>query len=86
LKHIATESFWRNYYELPEEIRKQADKQFAQLQENPRHPSLQFKKIRAIWSARVNDDYRALALEESDGLAWFWIGKHGEYDRILKRR
>jgi hypothetical protein len=86
LKHIATESFWRGYHELPAEIRKQADKQFALLRDNHRHPSLQLKQIRAMWSVRVNDDYRTLALEEAGGFAWFWIGKHSEYDRILRRR
>jgi hypothetical protein len=86
LKHAATEAFWRRYHDLLEDIAKLADKQFALLCENHRHPSLQFKQIRGVWSARVNDDYRALALERQDGFAWFWIGKHEEYDRILKRR
>lgn len=85
MNHIATASFWSRYGVLPEDIRKLADKQFALLRENHRHPSLQFKQIRGLWSARVNDDYRALALETEDGLGWFWIGKHGEYERILKR-
>jgi hypothetical protein len=86
LKHAATEAFWRRYHDLPEDVRKLADKQFALLRENHRHPSLQFKQIRGVWSVRVNDDYRVLALEQKDGFAWFWIGKHEEYDRILKRR
>lgn len=86
MRHIATHSFWRRYHDLPQDIRQLADKQFALLRENPRHPSLQFKQIRALWSARVNDDYRALALDHAEGLAWFWIGRHGEYDRILKRQ
>lgn len=85
MRHSATASFWRRYRALPEDIRKLADKQFALLRENRRHPSLQLKQIRGVWSARVNDDYRALALEQPDGFAWFWIGKHEEYDRILKR-
>jgi hypothetical protein len=35
------------------------------------------------WSARVNDDYRALAIEHEGILTWVWIGKHGEYDRRI---
>lgn len=27
--------------------------------------------------------YRALAAEAPDGLIWFWIGPHGEYERLL---
>jgi hypothetical protein len=30
---------------LPAEIRERADKQFALLRANPRHPSVQFKKL-----------------------------------------
>jgi hypothetical protein len=35
------------------------------------------------WSARVNDDYRALAIEDEGVLTWVWIGKHGEYERRI---
>jgi len=28
--------------------------------------------------------YRALAVEIEHGLLWFWIGRHTEYDKILK--
>ncbi len=27
--------------------------------------------------------YRALAVRISDGLLWFWIGTHAEYDDIV---
>jgi hypothetical protein len=28
--------------------------------------------------------YRALAVEVDDGLLWFWVGTHAEYDKLLK--
>jgi hypothetical protein len=28
--------------------------------------------------------YRALAAEVTDGLVWFWIGSHADYDRLVK--
>lgn len=37
-----------------------ADKNFALLKDNPRHPSLHFKKVGTLWSARVGEQYRAL--------------------------
>jgi hypothetical protein len=43
--HRASADFWQAYAALAEEIRRRADKQFAPLKANPRHPSLQFKKI-----------------------------------------
>jgi hypothetical protein len=27
--------------------------------------------------------YRAVAVEAHDGLLWFWIGMHAEYDKIV---
>ncbi|WP_318528194.1 hypothetical protein [Mesorhizobium sp. J8] len=51
---------------------------------NPRHPSLHFKKVGELWSARIDDNYRALALESADGFDWIWIGSHAEYDRLIK--
>ena len=54
--------------------------------ENPRHPSLHFKKVHnrdPIYSARVTLGYRALGLLEDGDITWFWIGSHAEYDRVL---
>ena len=54
-----------------------------------RHPSLQFKKVPAGWSVRVNLGYRALATKvvTAEGIVfvWKWIGTHREYDELLKR-
>jgi hypothetical protein len=45
MKHFASPAFWEAYRRLPERIRALADKNYALLKENPRHPSLQFKKL-----------------------------------------
>ena len=84
MKHRATADFWERYHDLPEPVRKLADKNFALLRDNPRHPSLQFKKIGELWSARVGLGHRVLAIEESGGFSWVWIGSHAEYDRLLR--
>ena len=78
-------SFWDHYASLPQDIKRRAETQFALLMENPRHPSLHLKPVGGFWSARVTDDYRALAFREGPTFTWFWIGPHGEYARILKR-
>ena len=83
MRHFATERFWRLYAELPHPIQRLADKNFDLLKENPRHPSLHFKKVGQLWSARVGAHYRALATEEGDDFVWFWIGNHDEYDRLI---
>ncbi|TVS21035.1 MAG: hypothetical protein EA424_00970 [Planctomycetaceae bacterium] len=43
--HRTTERFWECYSNLPRDIQELADKSFRLLQDNPRHPSLHFKKV-----------------------------------------
>lgn len=83
MDHRATRRFWENYAQLPEPIQELADKNFKLLAENPSHPSLHFKKIGPVWSARVGRHHRAVATESEDGFLWFWIGTHAEYDRLI---
>ena len=84
MNHHTSPSFWENYQLLPPAIQKIADKNFELLKENPRHPSLHFKKVRDYWSVRAGIKHRALAIEMEEGLLWFWIGTHTEYDKIIK--
>lgn len=83
MRHLASEDFWKAYDALPEGVRKQADKSFERLKQDPKHPSLHFKKIGPRWSARVGKGYRALALEIDGGYLWYWIGTHADYDRMI---
>jgi hypothetical protein len=64
-------------------VRDLADQAYARLKQDSRHPSLHFKKVGRFWSARVGAHHRALAVEAADGLVWFWIGSHADYDRLL---
>ncbi len=41
------------------------------------------KKVNQYWSVRVGKSYRALGIEVENGILWFWIGPHGEYDRLI---
>jgi len=86
VKHLATSRFWRCSHALPAAVRELADRNFAQLKVDANHPSLHFKKIGTFWSARVGLHYRAVATEVGDDRAWFWIGSHGEYDKLLGQR
>jgi hypothetical protein len=68
---------------LPLEIRRVANQSFDLLKRDPRHPSLHFKKTGKLWSARVGIHHRALAVPDSNGFLWVWIGTHAEYDRMI---
>lgn len=86
MTHRATSRFWRCYHALPAAVQELADRSFALLKADSGHSSLHFKKIGQLWSARVGLHYRALAIEVGDDLAWFWIGSHSEYDRLIKQQ
>ncbi len=83
IKHYASPSFWTYYEKLPVDVQKLADRNFEILKNNPKHPSLHFKKVGKYCSVRVGMKYRALGLEIEDGLLWFWIGTHSEYDKMI---
>jgi hypothetical protein len=88
LKSRATPRFWTAYRELPSEVRDAARKAYRLFHENPKHPSLQFKKVHhrePVYSARVTVAHRAVGLLEHDEVTWLWIGSHAEYDRLLER-
>ncbi|MGB3203831.1 MAG: hypothetical protein WBB28_02450 [Crinalium sp.] len=71
---------------MPRKIQKLADKNYELLKADPKHPSLRFKQIGSLWSVRVGRNYRALGLDKPEGILWFWIGSHADYDAILAQR
>jgi len=84
VNHYASPDFWRLYRGLPKEIQTAADRSFALLKDDSRHPSIHLKRIGAFWSARIGLHYRALGIAEDDAISWFWIGSHADYDQLLR--
>lgn len=82
--HKTTPRFWSAFDELPEPIQTLARKNFELLKQDPTHPSLHFKQVGELWSARVGIHYRALAVERPHGFTWVWIGHHAVYDRLIR--
>ena len=37
------------------------------------------------YSARVGIGYRAVSVMDGETVTWFWIGSHGDYDKLLKQ-
>ena len=61
---------------------------YAQFKRDPTHPGLNFKLVNQreqMWSARINDQYRALGIRDGASVTWFWIGEHEEYERIIRK-
>jgi hypothetical protein len=86
MKHFALPRFWQHYGQLPNDVQKLADKNYELLKVDPRHPSLHLKKVgatRQLWSVRIGINYRAIGMEKPEGIVWFWIGTHADYDKML---
>ena len=83
MKHHASPGFWIQYRALPDSVRELADRSLALLKSDPHHPSLHLKKVEKYWSVRVGMHHRAIGVEAPDGVLWFWIGTHAEYDKIV---
>lgn len=85
MKHTTSSRFWRCFNALPYEVQALARKNFELLKRDPSHPSVQFKPLGGgrLFSARVGLHYRALGLPTTQGVHWFWIGTHGEYDKLV---
>ncbi len=73
---------------MPSQIQAVADKNFDLLKENPNHPSLHLKQVGRFWSVRAGIGFRALGVTspKQDGIVWFWIGTHAEYDRLIGKK
>jgi hypothetical protein len=87
LSHFTNSDYWSLYHRLPAHVQAAADKSFAILKSDPTHPSLRLKKIGDLWSVRVDIHYRAIGMDAprvENGILWFWIGPHAEYDRLVK--
>ena len=83
--HSASGSFWESFNSLPESVREIARQQYELMKLDPNHPSLHLKRVQQYWSVRVNQEYRALGFDVSDGILWFWIGNHKEYERRINK-
>lgn len=82
-----TGRFRDSYRRLPEHVQRRAREAYRRFTDNPRHPSLGFKRVHAtlpVYSARVGLGYRALAVVDGDVVVWFWIGTHAEYEQLLR--
>ena len=83
-----TEEFWKRLRALPEAIRAAAHLTYARWLADPRHPSLQFKRIHPrepIYSVRIGIHWRAVCVVDSDAAIWFWIGSQAEYDALVRK-
>ena len=83
MKHFTTPDFRENYAKLPVHIKEIADKNFSLLKNDLQYPSLRLKKVGEFYSVRIGLKYRALGIEVTEGILWFWIGNHDDYEKLI---
>lgn len=78
---LLTKEFEELFQQLPEAIKRRAEKQTDLFRGNPLHPSLRTEKLhpknRELWSLRVDRTYRILfRFTEKDTALFLAIGHH----------
>ena len=76
---LRTERFKRDFKRLPHEIQNKLPTVLERFLSNPRHPSLQTKKmegVRDLWELRVTDSYRITFQYVQEGVLLRRIGTH----------
>ena len=88
MKSKATPKFWKCYKQVPLDVQKRAKEAYALFQKDPWYPSLRFKRVHSnlpVYSVRITKNYRAVGIMKEDGIVWFWVGTHSDYDSLLKQ-
>lgn len=79
MKLLFTKTFVRDYQKLPQDIQELTDKQLGLLLSNPKHRSLNMKKMkdpRDIWEARITMSYRFTFQVADDTYILRKVGTH----------
>jgi mRNA-degrading endonuclease RelE of RelBE toxin-antitoxin system len=74
-----TERFAKDYERFPQHLQRRVDRVLKLLLENPRHPSLQIKRIRGQenrWEGRVTLHHRFIFSLEGDTYLLLRVGTH----------
>ncbi len=76
---VASPAFTRDYRKLPDEVRRQVDRQILRLRDDPHHPSLRTHKHRGegdLWQARITKNFRLYFSMAGDVLLLEGVGPH----------
>lgn len=89
MKSRTTRRFRALFDALPADAQRQTHAAYQLFKQNPRHGSLQFKRISpsdpTLYSARIGAHYRAIGILEDDTVTWIWVGTHEEYNTLTHK-
>jgi len=86
VKSRTTTGFRKAFAGLPASVQEQAREAYRRFTHDPWHPGLRFKPVHSglpIYSVRIGKGYRAIGQRNENGVVWFWIGSHADYDKLL---
>ena len=87
--NVRTWQFKSQFAQLPKEVRKLATIAYQQFLTDPTHPSLRLHALHenrrgqqrpGSFSVSITRKYRAIYLENSGTIVWYWIGSHSDYN------
>lgn len=82
-------TYWETFDDLPDDVRKLAQKNYGLWKDNPDAPGLRFKRIHPdvpVMSFRVGMKHRTVGVETPDGkVAWFWVGSFDTFTQQISR-
>jgi len=79
MRLIPTLRYERSYQRLSNKVQRSVDRKLSLLLENPRHPSLRFRKMKGyenIWEMRVSRNYRITFLQRGEDFYLRNVGTH----------
>ena len=68
MSHRTSPEFWQLHERLSVGTQRLADENYQLLKADPWPPSLHFKKVGRMWSARIGIHYRAVAVESGSDM------------------
>ncbi|HEY9079465.1 hypothetical protein [Magnetovibrio sp.] len=81
-------TYWETFDDLPEDVRKLAEKNYQLWKDNPKNVGLRFKQIHPslpVYSFRVGLKHRTVGIETPDGkVAWFWVGSFNTFKSMIE--
>lgn len=91
MANLQTPSFRKLFSKLDPTVQRLARKAYVQYRRDPKLVNFESKgrlKVRGktcvVYGARINDNWRALAILIDSKYYWYWIGTHTDYDRMLE--
>ena len=74
--------------QLPADVQEQVVEAYRRFLIDPTARGLRLKQIGAnppTYSARVGISFRAVGAKGKNGIVWYWVGSHADYDQMLRQ-